>query len=248
MAQLRARAIICGVRYHGEHGAIVRALTEEAGLVAGYVRGGRSRTMRPILIPSNIVEAEFRARTADQLAGLQVELAHSRAPILQEPLAADAIAWVCALTASSLPEEQPYPDLYHALGGLLDAIEAAPTARGWGVALVRYEYLLLARLGFAPDISQCVVTGSDEDLTFVSPKSHQAVSRVAAQGYESRLLPLPAFLSSNTPAAMTDILAGLKLTGHFLEASLFSASLYSDRRHDIFDARERLIDRFRRAG
>ena len=137
MTSLITRAIICSMRSHGEHGAIVRALTEETGLVAGYVRGGRSRALRPVLIPSNIVQAEFRARTAEQLAGLTVELAHSRAPILSEPLAADAIAWVCALTAASLPEEQPYPDLYYALGGLLDAIEAAPSARNWGAALVR---------------------------------------------------------------------------------------------------------------
>lgn len=232
---------------HGEHGAIVRALTEESGLVAGYVRGGRSRTLRPILIPSNIVQAEFRARTSEQLAGLSVELSHSRAPIMGEALAADAIAWVTALTAAALPEEQPYPDIYYAFSGLLAAIEAAPAARGWGTALVRYEYLLLARLGFAPDISQCVVTGAEDDLAFVSPKSHQAVSRAAAFGHESRLLPLPPFLTGTATASLADILAGLKLTGHFLEVSLFGASGFHDRRHDIFEARERLVSRFRRA-
>lgn len=242
MTSLITRAIICSMRSHGEHGAIVRALTEETGLVAGYVRGGRSRALRPVLIPSNIVQAEFRARTAEQLAGLTVELVHSRAPILSEPLAADAIAWVCALTAASLPEEQPYPDLYYALGGLLDAIEAAPSARNWGAALVRYEYLLLARLGFAPDISRCVASGSEEDLAFVSPKSHQAVSRGAARGYEAKLLPLPAFLVATMPARVADIIDGLRLTGHFLEASLFGGT----KRHEIFDARERLVERFRR--
>ena len=242
MSSLITRAIICSVRAHGEHGAIVRALTQEAGLVAGYVRGGRSRTLRPILIPSNIVQAEFRARTSEQLASLTVELVHSRAPILSEPLAADAIAWVCALAAASLPEEQPYSDLYYALGGLLDAIEAAPSARSWGAALVRFEYLLLARLGFAPDISQCVVSGSEGDLAFVSPKSHQAVSRGAARGYEAKLLPLPAFLVATAPARVADIMDGLQLTGHFLETSLFGGT----KRHDIFDARERLVERFRR--
>lgn len=243
MAALSTTAIICSVRAHGEHGAIVRALTVEAGLLAGYVRGGRSRSVRPILLPSNVVKAEFRARTAEQLASLTLELAHSRAPILAEPLAADAIAWVCALTATALPEEQPYADLYYALGGLLDAIEAAPAARGWGAALVRYEYLVLARLGFAPDLSRCVVTGGEDDLAFVSPKSHQAVSRSAAHGYEAKLLPLPPFLVATVPARIADILDGLKLTGHFLEASLFP-----DKRHDMFDARARLVDRFRRVG
>lgn len=241
MAQLIATAIICSVRSHGEHGAVVRALTEEAGLVAGYVRGGRSRMVRPILIPANLVQAQYRARTSEQLASLTVELARSRAPVLREPLAAAAIEWVCALTATALPEEQAYPDLYNALGGLLDAIEAAPAARGWGGALVRYEYLLLARLGFAPDLGSCVVTGGGDDLCFVSPKSNHAVSRSAAFGHERHLLPLPAFILSAGRAEVADILDGFKLTGHYLENALFA-----DRRHEMFDARERLIERFKR--
>lgn len=148
---LRAQALILGVRQHGEHGAIVRALTEQAGMVAGYVRGGRSRTIRPILQPANLVMGEWRSRTDDQLAGLTVELIRSRAPLYAEPLAAAALEWVTALTAVALPESQPYPRLYAALDGMIGAIEAAPAARGWAVALVRYEDLLLADLGYAPD-------------------------------------------------------------------------------------------------
>ena len=53
------------------------------------------------------------------------------------------------LTATVLPEGQPCPRLYEALEGLLDAVEAAPAASGWGAALVRYELLLLAELGSA---------------------------------------------------------------------------------------------------
>ena len=145
---IHTSAIICAVRSHGEHGAIVRAMTEAHGLLGGYVRGGRSRTMRPVLMPSNVVMADFRARTEDQLAGLTVELVHSRAPLMGEPLAAAALDWATALTASALPEGQPYPHIHDALDGVLGAIEAAPAARGWAVALARYEMLLLAELGF----------------------------------------------------------------------------------------------------
>ncbi len=41
MTSLTVTAIVCAVRLHGEHGAIVRALTSEAGLLGGYVQGGR---------------------------------------------------------------------------------------------------------------------------------------------------------------------------------------------------------------
>ncbi len=152
--RLETEAVIVAVRAHGEHGAIVRALTPGDGVQAGYVRGGRSRRLRPVLVPGNQVQAEFRARTEDQLAQLSVELAHSRAFLLGEPLAVAGIEWACALTAAALPEGQPYPRLHRGLEGLLAAIEAAPSARGWAAALVRYELLVLAELGFGLDASQ----------------------------------------------------------------------------------------------
>ncbi|HKR24741.1 MAG TPA: DNA repair protein RecO C-terminal domain-containing protein, partial [Allosphingosinicella sp.] len=82
---------------------------------------------------------------------LTAELAHSRAFLLSEPLASAGIEWATALTAAALPEGQPYPRVYEGLDGLLGAIEAAPSARGWAAALVRYELLLLAQLGFGLD-------------------------------------------------------------------------------------------------
>jgi DNA repair protein RecO (recombination protein O) len=148
---LDTQAIICAVRAHGEHGAIVRALTPGAGVQAGYVRGGKSRRLRPVLVPGNLVQADYRARTDEQLAFLSVELIHSRAFLLSEPLASAGIEWATALTAASLPEGQPYPPLFEGLDGLLTAIEAAPSARGWAAALVRYELLLLGELGFGLD-------------------------------------------------------------------------------------------------
>jgi DNA repair protein RecO (recombination protein O) len=148
---LESQAIICAVRAHGEHGAIVRALTPEEGIQPGYVRGGKSRRLRPVLVPGNLVAADYRSRTEEQLAHLTVELVHSRAFLLSEPLASAGIEWATALTAAALPEGQPYPRLFEGLDGLLTAIEAAPSARGWAAALVRYELLLLAELGFGLD-------------------------------------------------------------------------------------------------
>ncbi|WP_326523486.1 DNA repair protein RecO [Sphingomonas sp.] len=239
---LRAPAIVLAVRSHGEHGAIVRALTPDDGVQPGYVRGGHGRALRPVLQPANAILGEWRARTDDALPGLTVELLASRAPLYSEPLAAAALDWVSALTAAALPEGQPYPQLYAALDGVIAAVEAAPAARRWAVALVRYELLLLAELGFGLDFSECVATGATQDLAYVSPKSGGAVSRAAATGYEARLLPCPAFLRDGGGAEWGDVLAGLGLTGHFLERDLLHG-----RAADALAARERLVDRVRRA-
>ncbi len=239
---LRAAAIVVAVRQHGEHGAIVRALTRNDGVQPGYVRGGRSRAMRPVLLQANVIQGEWRARTGEQLASLTAELIHSRATLHHEPLAAGALEWATALTAAALPEAQPYPQIHDALDGVLGAIEAAPSARGWAAALVRYELLVLAELGFGLDLDRCVATGADDDLAFVSPKSGGAVSRGAAFGYEAKLLRLPQFLMVGGEAGWPDIFDGLRLTGHFL-----ARDILVDRRADPLAARDRLVDRLKRA-
>jgi|SRR5687768_8508979 len=235
-------AIVVALRSHGEHGAVVRLMTPEHGLQACYVRGARGRRLRPVLMSGNQVEASLSARTDAQLAQGTVELVHSRGPLLQEPLPAAAIDWTCALTATALPEGQPYPRIYQALDGLLAAIEAAPTAGGWGTALVRYELLLLAELGFGLDLESCAVSGSNDNLEAVSPRSGRAVSAGEAEPYAGKLLRLPRFMLEGGQAGWSDILDGLALTGHFLLRDVIT-----DRSAPVAEARARLVERLRRA-
>ena len=145
---IRAPAIVCAVRSQGETGAIARLLTADHGLVAGYVAGARGRQLRPVLIPGNLVDAELTGRPGSQLPSLRVELLESRGPWLSEPLPAAAIGWVTALTASALPERHAYPVLHETLAALLEATCVAPSARGWTLALLSYEVLLLRELGY----------------------------------------------------------------------------------------------------
>jgi DNA repair protein RecO (recombination protein O) len=199
--------------------------------------------MRPVLVPGNLVEARLRSRTEDQLAHAEVELTHSRGPLLSEPLPAAAIEWVTALTATALPEAQPYERIYAALDALLALIEAAPSALGWAGPLVRYELLLLAELGFGLDLERCAVTGSNDDLVAVSPRSGRAVSAAEAEPYAEQLLPLPNFLIAGGNPGWPEIQQGLELTAHFLERDVLTG-----RSAALVEARSRLVDRLLRAG
>lgn len=140
--------IVCAVAAHGETAVIARLLTPETGLVGAYVAGGRGRQLRPVLIPGNLVAGEIRSRAESQLPFARLELVASRGPWLSEPLAAAAIGWATTLAAVALPEHQPFPALHGALAALLDAVCAAPSARGWLPALVGYEALTLRELGY----------------------------------------------------------------------------------------------------
>ncbi|MEO7602153.1 MAG: DNA repair protein RecO [Sphingomicrobium sp.] len=240
--RFEARGIVCALRNHGENGAILRMMTAEYGLLAAYVRGARGRRMRPVLVPGNVVEARLSARVETQLPQAAVELVHSRGPLLSEPLPAAAIDWATALVATTLPESQPYPSIFLAFEGLLEAVEAAPAASGWGAALVRFELLLLAELGFGLDLSVCAVSGRDDELVAVSPRSGKAVSAAEAEPFSGRLLPLPPFVRGGGRASLGDVLDGLELSGHFIARDLLVG-----RSEMIGDSRQRLVERLRRA-
>lgn len=240
--QIETEAIVCALRGHGEHGGIVRLFTPADGLVAAYVRGARSRRMRPVLIAGNLVAARLRSRSEAQLPQASIELAHSRAGALGEPLPAAALEWASALVATTLPERQPYPRLYSALAGLLEAIEAAPAAKGWAPALVRFELLLLSELGFGLDLDRCALTDSTDELVAVSPRSGRAVSASAAGPHRGRLLELPAFVRSGGAASWDEVIAGLELSGHFL-----ARDVLPERARPIGEIRSRLVERLKRA-
>jgi DNA repair protein RecO (recombination protein O) len=240
---IETSAIVCALRNHAEHGAVIRLMTPKDGMQAAYVRGARGRRMRPVLVPGNLVQARLRSRTEEQLAHAEVELTRSRAPLLTEPLPAAAIEWVTALTATALPEAQPYERLYDALDALLALIEAAPSALGWAGSLVRYELLLLAELGFGLDLESCAVSGSNDNLVAVSPRSGRAVSAAEAEPYSGRLLPFPPFLRGGGDPSWMEIEQGLRLTGHFLEREILTG-----RAAALGEARSRLTDRLLRAG
>jgi DNA repair protein RecO (recombination protein O) len=172
---------------------------------------------------------------------LSVELSHSRGPLMGEALAAAALDWITAFTSAVLPEAHPYPNLFDALSGVLGAVEAAPAARNWVSSLVRYELLVLSEMGFGLDLSSCVVTGSVDNLIYVSPKSAAAVSEAAGAAHKDKSLRLPRFVREGGGADWPDLQDGLMLTGHFLARDLFG-----DRKADVMAARVRLVDRLKR--
>ncbi len=229
-------AVVVAVLPHGEHGAVVRFLTECDGLIAAYVPGGRSRALRPVLQPGNGVAVRFRARTASQLASAAVELVRGRTLLATGRVSAAALDWLCALTATALSETTAAPRLYAALDGLFDAMTFADIPAQWLPAVVRYELLLLAELGFGLDLTACAATGATDNLAFVSPKSSQAVGRIAGTPYAAKLLPLPGFLVTGGGASAIDIADGLRTTGWFLERDVLTG-----RAAGLLAARQRLV-------
>lgn len=212
-------AIVIASRRHGESAAIVTLLTRTHGRHAGLVRGGAGSRGRGLYQPGNTVVAHWRARLAEHLGSYSCEpLRAHAAALLDEVGALAALSSACALAEAVLPEREPHPAVYEATLKLLMAL---PGSR-WAEEYVRWELALLAELGFGLDLARCAATGVNDGLAFVSPRTGRAVSAVAGEPYRDKLLVLPTFLAQDMAASPSELLAGLLLTGHFLDRCVFA--------------------------
>lgn len=214
--------VILGVRAHGETGAVVEVLTRAHGRHLGLVHGGRSRKLRPVLQTGNHVDVSWKARLSENLGHFSLEMRKPFPALLMEDAAALTAISSLAELARLLPERDPHPNLYEVtlfVLGFLDDREV------WPALYARWEMALLDELGMGLDLSRCAATGVTSDLIYVSPKSGRAVSAAAGEPYKDRLFPLPGFLrpGAKGDVSAADIVAGLDLTGHFLEVRVTRA-------------------------
>jgi DNA repair protein RecO (recombination protein O) len=234
-------AFVLTARLYGETGAIVEVLTRSRGKFAAHVAGGASRRMRAFLQPGARVTIRYRARTADQLGAATLEpVGEGPSALFDDALALAGVSAAAAVITGALPEREAHPGVFLAFEALTGAFGHGEI---WPAVFVRFEAGLLQELGFALDLSRCAVTGSADDLAWVSPRTGRAVSAAAGEPYRHRLLRLPRFLlSAQVGVTAGDIGDGLTLTGHFLEACVFAAL-----NRPLPPARVWLIDRLREA-
>jgi len=216
--------IILGGRRFGESGLILDVLTATRGRRSGLVYGGASRKRRAHFDAGNTVALAWSGRLDDQLGRFDVaEPRKERASrLLDDAAALAAVSAITAMLRASMNEgDAAGSNLYEATVLLLDELGNADI---WPALYVRWELGLLSALGFGLDLEECAISGANDGLTHVSPKTGRAVRGSEAEQYLDRLLALPDFLMRPAaPVQPGDIAAGLKLTGHFLENRLFAA-------------------------
>jgi DNA repair protein RecO (recombination protein O) len=230
----RDEGILLSMRPHGESSAIVEVLTAGHGRHMGVVRGGASRKMAAVLQPGTGLMLDWRARLDEHIGSFTVEPVKSRAHLLADRLALAGLMAVCAMLHVALPEREPHPALWQRTLALMDRLGQ----EGWTADYVRWELCLLEEIGFGLDLEVCAVTGVRQGLAYVSPKTGRAVTAKGAGDWADRLLPLPEGLGGEGSLPREAVLAGLRLTGFFLDREL--RPVLHDR--PLPEARARLLD------
>lgn len=234
----RDEGALLSVRLHGESSAIIEVFTAAHGRHLGVVRGGGARRMAGVLQPGAQLSLHWQARLDEHIGTFKTEPLFARTTLLNDRGALAALNSICALLHAALPERDPHPVLYAQTTALLDLLEHGAD---WQVPYLLWELSLLDEMGYALDLTSCAITGSTQDLAYISPRTGRAVSRAAAGDWAPRLLPLPRVLTLHD-GTVAEVAEALALTTHFLTRALANPA----QAHPVPDARTRLLDHLNR--
>ena len=210
------KAIVLSKTNYSENSLILKIFTDKNGIQKGLVKGGKNIKKSNIYESGNMVVAEWKGKKEDSLGILKCELVEANSGIFL----ADTKKFLSLISLLNLIEfcfleNETEEELFIKSHNLIK--EIINNKENWLQNYVKWELFLLNKIGFGLELSQCIVSDSKENLSFVSPKSGCAVSKLSAKGWENKLLPLPAFLVANVEANLVDIKNGLTLTAYFLQ-------------------------------
>ncbi len=216
----RDKGILLATRPFGETSLIIDVFTPDHGKSSGVVRGGQSKKLKPILQIGAQIDLTWKARLEEHLGSFQVELIRSRtANVMNDRLLLAGMLSSATLINRFFPTGQVYKEFYESSENLFDLLQFPDI---WTLGYFKWELEFLETLGFGLDLEKCAVTGSTQDLKFISPKSGRAVSKAAAGDWSSKLLPFP-IAASGQVNSLEDILDGLKVSQFFLEKKVLIA-------------------------
>lgn len=212
--------ILIQTRRHGESHLIATLLTHHHGLHNGLFRQGRGSAR---LQSGVCVQARWSARLPEHLGTWTLESHFSPfAHIYADRLKMKVLTVGCQYILTLLPEREPCPNIYLSFQEFLESLVEKP----WEKALALLELNLLKFLGFPLKLDKCTVTGSQDDLAYISPRSGAAVSHSAGKEYAEKLIPYPKGLhrEKDIMQLMPDeIRELLQITAYFLERYIFSS-------------------------
>ena len=164
----------------------------------------------------NIVSATWRARLETHLGSYYCELLKPLPmPILNDKLKLSSVTSLCALLSTCLPERAPETKIYeYSLSYFLTIKDHS----NWLIEYLRLELFLLTELGYGLSLDACAVTGSKDNLYYVSPTTGKAVTKEIGLPYHDKLLILPEFFKGEETGNIVD---GFRLTGFFLHKYLY---------------------------
>ncbi len=211
--KIEDEGIILSQRQMQENMLLLKILSRNHGVCSGIAKNVKS-SKRYDYQACSLVKFERFVRLENQLGVLCCHKIRSfQGEIISSKINLYKFKNLANLILSSFREYESHVDIFCFMEDFLSSLDKV----SW-LKYCNYEFGILKNAGYALDLSRCAVSGTSEDLAFVSPKSGKAVSKKCAEGYEHLLLTLPNFLHKKIePLSQSEVLAALDLTEYFFK-------------------------------
>lgn len=171
----RVEGIVIRSMDYGEGNKIITLLTEHDGKVGVLVRGAKKPKSRhaALTLPFTYgLYIFFRNRGLGTLNAGEIMESHH---LLREDLTLTAYSsYACELLDRVLQDEETGAFWYSQLKACLEALESGKDP---AVIIHLYEMKILQAAGYGPELDVCVVSGTDQELEFFSPRLGGVLSR-----------------------------------------------------------------------
>jgi DNA repair protein RecO (recombination protein O) len=212
---------------YGDSGIVVKLLSREHGVVKGLIKGQKKHN--GIIQNGNLVHFNWSARLSEHLGMLNLELEKAYTLLFfsqyQKIL---SISSLCGLMDALLPDRENYSGIFDNFVNYMNNLDED----AWLSNHVLMEVLLLDKTGFGFDLERCAVSGTKDNITYISPKSGSAVSQEIGEPYKNKLFKIPSFLLDNEDKIvqkhsenMQEIIDGLEITQYFFAKYFFAENL-----------------------
>ena len=203
-----------GSKKYGESSSILYILSRNNGLIKGFTRFTKKEPNNYAALDK--ISFEWSSKSIENLGFLKINLSEftkqNKSSFLFELIKSS----VSELCLKCLPFWQKNIEIFNDVETLIypkKIIEAEMLVR-----YVWWEVLFLKNLGYGLNLDTCAVTGSTENIYFISPKSGNSVCFEIGKQYEKKLFRIPeCFKNINNKINYKDCIQGLKITGFFLK-------------------------------
>lgn len=213
--QFSAEGYIIKLRNHGEKSLIITLICPQYGKIVGYIKGALTKRNLGIFQLGNYISFNAYCRVEGNMLNLKgVELLHSHtADFIMDTDKIGALSSMCNLLDVCLAENDNLGKFYSVINDFFTHINNA----NWLVYYSFFEYHLLDFLGIGLDINECAVTGKNNNLQYISPKTGRAVCGEIGEPYKEKLYAYPHYIvDKNYSPNRSEVADLLTMTGNFL--------------------------------
>jgi DNA repair protein RecO (recombination protein O) len=215
-----------------ENTSIILAFTQNHGLYSGVVRE-LSKKSGSIYQEGNIVDFFWQARLHEHIGMLKCELIKSyNGLLITSKIKLYAFNSVISLIKLAFHEREPHNNFFPIFKEYLYKLSKNFDFQDY----IRLELAILTESGYRLELDNCAVTGTKENLCYLSPRSGKAVCASAGLPYADKLLQLPRFLSSQVEEInYTEKKQAIDLTSYFFNRYLFNNTQQPDARKILIE-------------